>query len=304
LKEINQYVDEFKKIDGLTVAVNQKMASYTSFQVGGPADILLIPKNEDAFLTALQLCADHHLPVFVMGNGSNLVVRDKGIRGVVIKLAGGLIEMRVEGNRIIAQAGVMLSKLSRFAAQHGLSGMEFAEGIPGTFGGAIAMNAGAYGGEMKDVVTQSLCVDVAGNRFILDHAQHQFEYRDSFVKRKNLYVIHAELLLEPQENGIILKKMKEFSNLRTSKQPTSMPSAGSTFKRPVGQFAGQLIESCGLKGHQIGGAAVSTKHSGFIVNCGDATAEDITELIATIQEKVFQEKGVHIETEVLIVGEE
>jgi len=301
---MEQHADAFREIVGLDVAVNQMMASFTSFQVGGPADILLIPKTEDAFFNALQLCTDHQLPVFVMGNGSNLVVRDKGIRGVVIKLAGGLVEMHVEGNRLFAQAGVMLSKLSRFAAQHGLSGMEFAEGIPGTFGGAIAMNAGAYGGEMKDVVTHSLCVDSTGKQFELDNAQHQFEYRNSLVKRQKLFVIHAELLLEPQENDIIRKKMKDFSTLRTSKQPTSMPSAGSTFKRPAGYFAGQLIEACGLKGSKIGGAQVSTKHSGFIVNCGDATAEDITKLIAVIQEKVFQEKGVHIETEVMIVGEE
>jgi len=296
--------DKFTNIEGLKVSYNQRMALHTSFKVGGPADILLVPKNEKAFLKALEICKNEDVPVVIMGNGSNLIVRDKGIRGVVIKLSGGLNEIRVDGNTVFAQAGVMLSKLSKFAARNNLSGLEFAEGIPGTLGGAIAMNAGAYDSEMKNIIKKSSCVNMSGEIFEFDNAQHEFQYRNSKIKKEKLIVISTEIVLMPQENDIIVKKMKEFSKLRNLKQPLDLPSAGSTFKRPEGYYAGKLIEDCGLKGCKIGGAEVSMKHSGFIVNKDSATADDVIKLIKLVQEKVLKDTGVQIETEVVVIGEE
>ncbi|MEI6132446.1 MAG: UDP-N-acetylmuramate dehydrogenase [Bacillota bacterium] len=296
--------DKFKKIENLIVSFDESMSKHTTFKVGGEADVFLVPKTEKALLEALSVCETEKIPLFVMGNGSNLVVRDKGIRGVVIKFASGLTSIQIEGNVIKAQGGVLLSKLSKSAAKHGLSGLEFAEGIPGTLGGAIAMNAGAYDGEMKNVVSKSTCVNTQGEIIELNAEEHDFGYRNSRIKRGKFYVISSELLLKPSENDIIFKKMKEFSQLRTSKQPLNFPSAGSIFKRPPGYFAGKLIEECGLKGYKIGGAEVSTKHSGFIIKSGDACAADVIELIEHIQNTVFELKGVKIETEVMIIGEE
>jgi len=300
----NKLIEGLKQIEGLDVTFDQPMSLHTSFRLGGPADIMVIPFSLDSFLKAIDLCKLQRAPYFVMGNGSNLIVRDKGIRGVVFKLAGGLTEISVKENCITAQAGVLLSKLSRVAAQHSLSGLEFAEGIPGTVGGAIAMNAGAYGGEMKNVVKSTVCVDVIGNIVKLDDEMHEFGYRKSAVKTNGLVVLITNIVLEKKDNVIITEKMKEFSKLRTDKQPINLPSAGSTFKRPEGFYAGSLIEECGLKGCQIGGAQVSTKHCGFIVNNGNAKAKDVLDLILHVQDQVGAQKGVKMETEVLIIGEE
>ena len=303
LNSIYEFEKMFNKIEGLKVALDQSMSLHTTFKVGGPADILVIPNSEQAFISALNICKLENIPVFVMGNGSNLLVRDKGIRGVVIKLAGGLNEIKIDGNILTAQAGALLSKLAKFAAKHALSGLEFAEGIPGTVGGAVAMNAGAYNGEMKNVVQKSICINSNGIIKELNNEEHEFGYRKSVIKTQGLYVVKIELALNPLEYDIIVEKMKEFSKLRTEKQPLNYPSAGSTFKRPQGYYAGKLIEECGLKGCNVGGAQVSTKHSGFIVNSGGAKAEDVIQLICLIQDRVMIEKGVKMETEIMIIGE-
>lgn len=286
------------------VLTDEPMKKHTSFKIGGPADVFVVPGTIEELANSIKLCKEEGFDYFVMGNGSNLVVRDKGIRGVVIKISEYLSQVKVEGTKIIAEAGALLSVVSKAALKHSLSGLEFASGIPGSIGGAIAMNAGAYGGEMKDVVTKVLCLDADGNFVEYENKDMRFGYRKSRVQDENLIVVQVEMELKEGKYEDIKAYMDELTEKRTSKQPLNLPSAGSVFKRPEGHFAGKLIEDAGLKGLRLGDAQVSEKHSGFIVNVGEAAGRDVINLIKVVQKTVSDKFGVKLETEVKILGEE
>lgn len=295
----------FKSILGeQNVKVDEPMSIHTSFRIGGPADILISPRSADDIVYVINTCKNEGIPYFIMGNGTNLIVRDKGIRGVVVKIYENFNSFSVKDGIIEAEAGILLSKISNIALQHGLSGLEFASGIPGTLGGAVAMNAGAYGGEMKDVVVRTEYIGLNGEMKTLQGDQHQFGYRSSVIQSENGIVLKSVMQLKRSDKQAIKDQMDDLTRKRKEKQPLNMPSAGSVFKRPEGYFAGKLVEDCGLRGYRIGGAEVSCLHCGFIVNAGDAKAEDVLKLIAYIQKEVSQQFGVNLETEVKIVGEE
>ena len=286
--------------------LNAPMARHTSFRVSGPADVLITPDTIDGLPELLKAIQAEALPLVVMGNGSNLLVRDKGIRGVVIKLGNSLRELsRVDAsNTIRCQAGVSLSTLAARAAEYGLSGLEFAIGIPGSLGGAVVMNAGAYGGEIGELVTSATVIDAAGNLKTLSHEELAFSYRHTALQDSGDMLLEAELALKPGNTSEICAAMDTFTQKRLTKQPLNFPSAGSTFKRPPGHFAAALIDQAGLRGYRVGDAQVSEKHTGFVINCGHATASEILELMAQIREKVFAVSGVWLEPEVRILGEE
>jgi UDP-N-acetylmuramate dehydrogenase len=286
------------------IFVDEPMKNHTSFRIGGPADILVAPRNAAELASVYQTCLREGIPFFVMGNGTNLVVRDKGIRGVVIKTRGNLDGFTIDGTEITAEAGILLSRLSRLALENGLAGIEFAEGIPGTLGGAVAMNAGAYDGDMAGVVASSEYLARDGSIVMLDIQQHQFGKRSSFVQRDGGMVLKTRLRLQKGDRDKIRDKMNEFSRQRREKQPLELPSAGSIFKRPEGYYAGKLIQDCGLRGFRMGGAEVSGLHCGFIVNTGTATAADVEALIKHIQKTILNRFGVELQTEVKIIGEE
>ena len=281
------------------IFVNEPLKNHTTFKVGGPADILVTPTSKEQLIECLKL----NVPKFVIGNGSNLIVKDKGIRGLVIKTTK-LNNITLNGDIIEAEAGAYLGKVAIFARENSLTGFEFASGIPGTVGGGVSMNAGAYGGEMKDVVVETTYCDLEGNTYIIDNEAHEFGKRKSFFTGKDFVVLSTKIKLSEGNKEEIANKMEELRVARNTKQPVTMPSAGSVFKRPEGYFAGKLIEDSGLKGYTIGGAQVSTLHAGFIVNVGDATAKDILDLIKHIQEVVMKDYGVVLETEVKMVGED
>jgi len=280
------------------------MKNHTSFRLGGPADVFVLPPDTDSIADTVRACKSMNVPVFIMGNGTNLIVRDKGIRGVVIKIAENLSGYEVDNEYITAQPGILLSRLSRIAMENGLTGLEFAEGIPGTLGGAVTMNAGAYDGEMSMIVESSVYLGSDGKIYNLGFSEHQFGKRSSFVQADGGVILGTRLRLRKGDRERIKSKMEEFNLQRREKQPLDMPSAGSIFKRPEGYFAGKLIQDCGLRGFGIGGAEVSGKHCGFIVNKGYATAADVTGLIRYVQDTVYERFGVKLETEVKIVGEE
>ena len=282
----------------------EPMAKHTSFRIGGPADALAQPADEAELAALLQRAAEHAVPVTLVGNGSNLLVRDKGIRGLVIKLSNAFADIAVEGNTITFGSGVSLAMASKKAASLSLSGMEFAVGIPGTIGGAVYMNAGAYDGEMAKVVSSVRVMDGQGKVKELAASQLDFAYRHTALQNSGLIVTGVTVCLKPGKAEAIAAKMADFSQRRISKQPLELPSAGSMFKRPPGYFAGTLIEQTGLKGYTVGGAQVSQKHAGFVVNVGGATASDVLQLISDVQNKVFAAHGVHLEPEVLVLGEE
>lgn len=286
------------------VHVDEPMKYHTSFKIGGPADILVLPGSVECLLEVIHLCKEERLPWFIMGNGTNLVVRDKGIRGVVIKLFENFSQVTVEGATLTADAGALLSRVSKIALEHSLSGLEFAEGIPGTVGGAVAMNAGAYDGEIKDILESTLYIDPQGELHTITNVEHAFGYRSSIIQKENGIVIQSVFHLHEGQYEDIKAKMNDFNFRRRDKQPLEMPSAGSVFRRPVGYYTGQLIEECGLRGCCLGGAQVSQKHCGFIVNAGNGTAEDVLSLIQHIQKTIYERYGVTLETEVKVVGEE
>lgn len=281
---------------------NEPMSKHTTFRVGGPADLMFLPASADELCTALRLAREEGVEACVLGNGSNLIVRDGGIRGLTIVLGEHFSEIRIEGNRLYAQAGALLSKVAVAAMEAGLAGLEFAGGIPGTLGGGCAMNAGAYGGQLSDVLV-SAEVLLNGEVRTFSRDEMQMRYRTTMPLREGGVVLSACFELKADNAGDIRERMKELNARRRDKQPLNLPSAGSTFKRPEGYFAGALIEGCGLKGCTVGGAQVSEKHAGFVVNIGGATAADILQLIAHIQAVVKKETGVELETEVRIMGE-
>lgn len=280
----------------------EPMHRHTTFQIGGAAEIFVQPRNLGAFMTALQAARACGLPLTVVGRGSNLLVRDEGVQGVVLCTCG-MNGVRVEGRRIIAEAGATMAQLAQAALRAGLTGAEFAAGIPGTVGGGVFMNAGAYGGQMADIVTRSVYIDGEGGGHTLAGEEHRFGYRASAYKgRPDWVIIEAECVLQPGDPAEIRAKMDDYARRRREKQPLNYPSAGSTFKRPEGYFAGRLIEDAGLKGASVGGAQVSEKHAGFVINHGGATCADVTALIAHIQKTVFERFGVQLECEVRLLG--
>ncbi len=285
------------------VKENVPMSEHTTFKTGGNADIFVWANCHEDILTAVEHFKENNVPYMIIGKGSNLLVSDKGIRGAVIKLGEGLEEIALNGNEIYADAGASMSAVSNFAMENSLAGFEFASGIPGSFGGGIFMNAGAYDGEIKDVLKSVKVIDKNGNIIDLDSSQLDLSYRKSNVEEKGYIVLGGTICLKNGDKEEIKAKMADFNGRRRDKQPLNFPSAGSTFKRPEGNFAGKLIEDCGLKGFSIGGAEVSKKHAGFIVNKGNATSNDILELINYCIEKVFDETGVKLEPEVRIIGE-
>lgn len=298
LSSISEIIDEKR------ILRNEPMKKHTTFRIGGPADVLVKPATITEIEQVLQCCEEQAVPYYVVGNGSNLLVGDEGIRGVVLQLGNDFSEVEVcEDDTIWVQAGCMLSKVANLAAAHALTGMEFAAGIPGTIGGAVMMNAGAYGGEMKDIIECVTLLTPDREVLILPQDQMEFGYRESIVSKENYIVLEAKLRLQKGEPEAIEAKMKEYSEARRSKQPLEYPSAGSTFKRPEGYYAGKLIMDAGLAGYRVGDAQVSEKHCGFVINCGQATAKDVTAVMNDVVHRVAEAYQVELEPEVRKIGE-
>ncbi len=286
------------------VRLNEDMALHTTFRLGGPADVFVCPTSADELSAVLKYLAKQPIPLLIIGRGSNLIVRDGGIRGVVVKLGEGFDHVTIEGTYITAEAGVALAALSWKAAEASLAGFEFAAGIPGSLGGALVMNAGAYGGEMCQVVDWVDCMDRGGNVRRRSNAEMEYAYRHSILHDTDEIAIGAGLNLRAGVREEIETQIKELNARRASKQPLNWPSAGSVFKRPPGNYAGPLIESAGLKGFRIGGAMVSELHANFIVNVGGATAADVLAVIEHVQQTVLAQHGIKMEPEVRVVGED
>ena len=281
----------------------EPMSRHTTFRVGGPADVMFLPEGPEQVAAALAAARNAGVPAWVIGNGSNLLVRDGGLRGLVIALGEGMAAIARVEDTVTAWAGASLARVAAYAQASGLSGLEFASGIPGTLGGGCAMNAGAYGGQLSDVLVDARVL-LDGAERTLTRDELQMGYRTSLPLREGGVVLSARFALTPDDPEAIAARMRELNGRRREKQPLNYPSAGSTFKRPEGYFAGALIEQAGLKGRRVGGAQVSEKHAGFIVNTGDATAADIMALIGTVQREVEARFGVRLETEVRILGED
>ena len=285
------------------VKVDEPMKRHTTFRIGGPADYFLLPSSEEELSGILKICKNEELPYFILGNGSNLLVSDEGYRGVIIQLYRNYGDITVKGNEIHATAGALLSQIAAAAKNASLTGFEFAGGIPGTLGGAVVMNAGAYGSEIcKDVLKEVTVMTAAGEILVLPAEKLEMGYRTSLVKTKGYLVLSAVIVLEQGNQEAIKARMKELTEQRVSKQPLEFPSAGSTFKRPEGYFAGKLIMDAGLRGYQTGGAQVSEKHCGFVINKDNATAADVCRLLRDVQDKVKEQFGVTLEPEVKFLG--
>ena len=297
-----QFLTELKAVTAENrIFTDEPMKKHTTFRVGGPADILVQPKGTE-LAAVIRLCRKYDVPYQVIGNGSNLLVGDRGIRGLVIEMLSKEDEICVEDDCITVGAGMLLSKTANRAAEHGLTGMEFAAGIPGSIGGAVVMNAGAYGGEMKDILTAVTVLDQEGNEKILSAEELELGYRTSCILKKGYIVTGAKIKLKHGEETAIRARMEELKKQRVEKQPLEYPSAGSTFKRPEGYFAGKLISDAGLKGFTCGGACVSENHAGFVVNKGNATAADVIKLTDEVSEKIYELNGVKLELEVKKLG--
>lgn len=297
------YNELIQIIDKERVLLDEPMKKHTTFRVGGDADYFVMPRTTVEVKGVVALCQKENLPYYILGNGSNLLVGDKGYRGVIIQIYKEMNEITVEGDRIRVQAGALLSKVGSVALEAGLTGFEFAAGIPGAVGGAVVMNAGAYGGEMKDILASATVLTQDGEVLKLSNEELELGYRTSVVAKNNYVVLEAEYQLQVGDKAAIRARMDELKVQRVTKQPLEYPSAGSTFKRPEGYFAGKLIQDAGLRGFQVGGAQVSEKHCGFVINKDNATAADIVELMNQVSEKVFQEFGVTLEPEVKRLGE-
>ena len=284
------------------VLYNEPMKKHTTFRVGGPARALVEPGSAEDVKSVVEFCKSEQIPYYIVGNGSNLLVSDEGYRGVIIQLYRNYGDITVKGNEIHATAGALLSQIAVAAKNASLTGFEFAGGIPGTLGGAVVMNAGAYGGEMKDVLKEVTVMTAAGEILVLPAEKLEMGYRTSLVKTKGYLVLSAVIVLEQGNQEAIKARMKELTEQRVSKQPLEFPSAGSTFKRPEGYFAGKLIMDAGLRGYQTGGAQVSEKHCGFVINKDNATAADVCRLLRDVQDKVKEQFGVTLEPEVKFLG--
>lgn len=291
----------FLESENIEYRQNEPMRAHTTFKIGGEADIFIIPASPAALIYAVKKCGELEIPYFILGNGSNLLVSDGGIEGAVISLSG-INGISSDGEKITCGAGAMLSSVCLKALSLSLTGLEFAYGIPGTAGGALYMNAGAYGGQMADVIESAECLTASGEIKTLKKEDMRLGYRSSVFKKGGLIIISLTLALKKGDKAEIKAEMDDLLNRRKQKQPLEYPSAGSTFKRPEGYFAGALIEKNGLKGLTVGGAQVSEKHAGFVINRGGATAADVKALIGKIQKKVFENDGVMLEPEVIFKG--
>lgn len=304
MQKNKEFLSKIKKIIPCErLLLDEPLANHTTFRIGGPADYFVLPSSIAEITELLKLAKEHKIAVTVLGNGSNVLVLDSGIRGLVLKFGSEMGYIRHEGHHVFAGAGALLRDVSRYAAELGLSGMEFAVGIPGSIGGSVFMNAGAYEGEMSHIVVSvtAVCEDGTIQRF--DKEQLQFSYRHSIFHENHCTICEVELAFQNGEHTLIRSKMGDFTNKRETKQPLEVPSAGSTFKRPPGHFAGTLIEQTGLKGLTIGGAQVSPKHAGFIINAGGATAQDVLNLIKEVQRRVHDKHGIMLYPEVRTLGE-
>ena len=285
------------------ILLDEPMSRHTTFRIGGPADVMFLPESAEQVRMAVQAARETGMPWMILGNGSNMLVRDGGIRGLVIALCEGFAGVKVEGNIISAQAGASLARVASTAQAAGLTGLEFASGIPGSLGGGCAMNAGAYGGQLSDVLLDAEVL-LDGEIRRLGRDDMEMGYRTTMPLRSGSVVLSARFVLAPDDPAAIGERMRELNARRREKQPLNLPSAGSTFKRPEGRFAGTLIEQTGLKGRSVGGAQVSEKHAGFIVNTGGATAADVIALIKVVQDEVEARFGVRLEPEVRVLGED
>lgn len=289
-------------IPELEIRLDEPMSRHTTFRIGGPADYFVCPDREQ-IAEVFRIAHTYEIPVTVIGNGSNLLVGDKGIRGLVVEIGSAMNQITVENNHIIAGAGALLSKVAAKAASEELGGMEFAAGIPGSIGGAVTMNAGAYGGEMKDILSKVTVLTDDGEIQTLDVSEMDLSYRHSCVSENHYIVLEAEIVLERKPEAEIREQMEELRKKRVEKQPLEYPSAGSTFKRPEGYFAGKLIMDAGLRGYTVGDAQVSEKHCGFVINRKNASAAQVCQLMQDVQDKVEKQFGVRLEPEVKMLGE-
>ena len=290
-------------MDQESVLLDEPMKKHTTFRIGGPSDYFVLPKNIEEVKGVIALCKEKEVPFYILGNGSNLLVSDDGFRGVIIQLYKNMSHIEVEGNAIRAQVGALLSKIAAEALQNGLTGFEFASGIPGTLGGAVVMNAGAYGGEMKDVLTEVTALTQDGEVKVLKKEELDLGYRTSVVGKKGYIALEAVVELQKGNPDEIKATMDDLKERRTTKQPLEYPSAGSTFKRPEGYFAGKLIQDTGLRGFSVGGAQISEKHCGFVINKDHSTAKDIAELMREVSDRVEAKFGVPLEPEVKKLGD-
>ena len=301
--DINKIVQLLsEKIPREQILTHEPMKRYTTFKIGGPADIFVKPKSKEELSAILQVCTKEEVPYYILGNGSNLLVSDTGYRGIIIQLYNNFAEITVEDNRVTAQSGALLAKIAAKASENELTGFEFAHGIPGTLGGAVVMNAGAYGGEMKQVIISCEVMTPKGEILKLTNEELELGYRTSIIQKKGYIVLEATIALELGDKEKIQELMKDYAGRRRDKQPLDKPSAGSTFKRPAGYFAGKLIMDSGLRGFQVGGAMISDKHCGFVVNAGEATCEDVIHLIQEVKRIVKEKFGVELEPEVKMLG--
>lgn len=304
-EEIYNYIKENLKISD--VKMDEPMCKHTSFKIGGKSDIFVTANNVKDIKDILNFAKENNINIFILGNGSNLLVKDNGIRGIVLKINLKNIDIEKTHDdiaKVKVGAGVLLGMLAQVLSKNNVSGFEFASGIPGTIGGAIRMNAGAYGGEFKDIVLETRCIDYEGNEFVLSNEEQKFSYRNSIFSSKKYIVIETMLKLKVEENNEeIERRMKENFESRKEKQPINYPSAGSTFKRGEDFITAKLIDDCGLKGYKIGGAQVSEKHAGFIVNVENATAKDVLDLVNYVRKTVFDKFQKDIKLEIEIVGE-
>ena len=285
------------------ILVAEPMKNHTTFRIGGPADALALPKTPEEVAEVVRFCHEHAQSYYVLGNGSNLLVSDEGYRGLVLQLYRNFNDIQVNGETITVQSGAMLAAVARTAYQTGLTGLEFASGIPGTIGGAVVMNAGAFGGEMKNVLKEVTVLTKEGEVLVIPAKALELGYRTSVIPKNGWIVLGAVLQLKKGDQEQILARMEELKEQRITKQPLDLPSAGSTFKRPEGYFAGKLIMDAGLRGFTVGGAQVSEKHCGFVVNRGNATAADVWELICEVKRRVKEMTGVELEPEVKLLGD-
>ena len=295
------FIAKFKN-EACQILTDEPLRNHCSFRIGGNADVLVIPKNETVLSSVIRFADERAVPCHILGNGSNVLIADEGIRGIVIKLMNGLCDLIYLGDGIIAcSAGISLTRLCNFALEHSLTGLEFAYGIPGTVGGAVYMNAGAYGGEIKDVLMSVRSIDREGNAVETPAAELQFEYRNTSFMKNGRIITSAYFQLKEGKKDEISAKMEELMGKRKNSQPLEYPSAGSTFKRPPVGYAAAHIDECGLKGTSVGGAQVSTKHAGFVINTGNATFSDVISLMDTIKKVVLEQHGVLLEPEVEII---
>ena len=296
-EELKNVIEESK------IKKDEPMKSHTTFRIGGPAKYFVTPGTKEEVKAIIECCKKYDMPYYILGNGSNLLVSDKGYEGVVIQIFKNMNNISLEGNEITAQAGAILSAIANKALDAGLTGFEFAAGIPGTIGGACVMNAGAYGGEMKDVLKSVVVLTEEAEFLTIPVEELELGYRTSIIAKKNYIVLEAVISLTNGDKEAIKARMDELKVQRTTKQPLEYPSAGSTFKRPAGHFAGKLIQDAGLRGFQVGGAQVSEKHCGFVINKDQATAADVCELMRQVSLKVKEQFGVELEAEVKRLGE-